>query len=93
MKGKDMSERKVRPVGAAALIAEATKRGAPPAPSTKALAELRALCEHNDRAPRNSRVGRDAAIDMLRAMGWTGGRETLNDVCRVHLGRRSYAEA
>lgn len=77
--------------GAAALIAKAKSWCTLPDPSAQALAELRLLLEHNDTATKHERVGADAAINMLRGLGWKGtSRKALNAVCTRLFGRRSY---
>lgn len=79
---------------AASLIAQVEARGPTstiPAPSAAALAELRAVIEHNDASPRSVRVPADRAIELLRALGWGGkSRVAFEAVCKRHFGRRSY---
>lgn len=82
---------KPAPSPAAALIAAQQHWSLTPAPSAAALAELRTLCEHNDTTDRGYRVSAAKAVDMLRAMGWSGkGTLSLNRICNRHLGRTSY---
>jgi hypothetical protein len=80
---------------AAALIAkaQASTHTTIAVPSDVALAELRKVLAHNDARGVSSRgrVSREAAIEMLKALGWTGsGRSALDALCRAQLGRRSY---
>lgn len=78
---------------AAALIAKAkTASAVVPHPSKAAMNELRLLIEHNDTtSTQREKVGADAAINMLRSMGWIGrSRTTLDTLCKVALKRKSY---
>lgn len=61
-------------------------------PPANACAELAKILTHNDVQPRNaSRVGADAAIKMLRELGWAGGsRAGLNSLCARRFGRKSF---
>lgn len=81
------------PSPAAALIARVAGRTATPdTPSEAALAELRAVIEHNDSLRGNyGRVRAEDAVEMLAALGWGGASRTaLNTLCRKILRRRSY---
>lgn len=79
---------------AAALIAAIQSRGGSNAttpPNEEGMAELRAVLEHNDVCTWGERVSADAAIEMLRELGWTGSSITaLNRLCRSALGRKSF---
>lgn len=54
------------------------------------LCELRAVLVHNDKYP-TVRVGARQVVDMLRSMGWTGGRDALDTICRAQLGRKGFS--
>jgi hypothetical protein len=74
-----------------ALIAKVRLGTSIAPPSSAAMAELRKVLAYNDatRAP-TKRVSIDAAIEMLRGMGWQGSsKSSLDRVCR-EIGRRSY---
>ena len=74
------------------LIAAKLQARISSAPLTQAQKiELLAVLEHNDSAPAGQRVGARPVVDMLRGMGWTGGREALDTVCRNQLGRKGFS--
>jgi hypothetical protein len=82
------------PARAAALIAQA-KAGAVRVtpPSAAALADLKALIDHNDSVSSSGpgRVVADTAIKMLQEYGWRGNsRKTLDALCAAQFGRRTY---
>lgn len=79
---------------AADLMAEIREtRSALPKVPAPALAELRALCELNDKERRSNRAGRSTAFKLLASWGVPSmSHETLNRVCREMLGRKSYAQ-
>ena len=82
---------KSKPTKAAALIAAAQSKSRAPDPSPEALAELKALLDHNDASSRTYRVSAEAATKMLNGMGWAPrARRCLDDLCRRHFGRHSY---
>ena len=87
-----MPAKKVR-ASADALIQQARAASHAPAdPPAEALAELGKILAYNDCASATRRVSAQAAIDMLRAHGWTGtSRDGLSALCARRLGRRSYA--
>ena len=53
--------------------------------------ELKAILAYNDSAPREQRVGSRPVVEMLRELGWTGGRDALDTVCRRQFGRKGFA--
>lgn len=55
------------------------------------LKELREVLAHNDDADLGARVGSRMVVDMLRDLGWAGGREALDTVCRLQLGRKGFS--
>lgn len=80
------------PASAAALIAAKKAQRAIAVPP-ELLAELRALCEYNDKQHSPpARVGMDEARAMLLANGVDLGVERLQRVCKEQLGRKSWAQ-
>lgn len=87
-----MTEKR-KPIAASELIGLRTQRRSVPPPSKEAIVELRKLCQHNDTASTSRRVGREAAIALLKSYGWAGGSDSaLNLLCIMALQRKSYAQ-
>ncbi len=73
---------------AAELIAKAQKPNAVVPPEL--LKELKALCDHNDKAGR-ARLGRTAAQELCKSHGLPIGHIGLDKLCQ-QFGRKSYAQ-
>ncbi len=75
------------------LIKAASGRAKASTLSAALLADLKAICEHNDAAPVNQRVRVEDACKLLEEGGVrcsTG--TTLQAICREQLGRTSWAK-
>lgn len=73
---------------AAALFAEADKRCSDAMlPSDEALKQLDDLFNGNSARSKFQRVSADRAIDLLKAYGWTGGRQRFDKLVRSRYGK------
>jgi hypothetical protein len=82
-----------RKLTAERAIANAQARQRLPDLTPEAAEELRKLCAYNDACAESiKRVGAPYALIVLANYGWPGkSYAALNKVCRIQLGRRSYA--
>lgn len=86
---------KKQPGAADALIERVRQGGAGPIPNDTAMSELRKVLAYNDSVsdPRK-RVSCEATAEMLHSLGWPcKSKKALERLCKVELGRRSYASA
>lgn len=75
------------------LINAAKQRAPARALPPKALAELKLICDHNDKSPAAKRVRIEDVLKMLAAYDVRcTTSSTLNVICREQLGRQSWAK-
>lgn len=73
---------------AKALLAEAARRFKEGMlPCDEALAELDILFAENGKLKKFERVTADAAMSLLHAYGWTGGRQKFDRIVKTRYGK------